>query len=173
MEEINFIQIIFNILPAIVVALVAYYFFNSYFENEQQRRIFKLRAENNKQSLPIRLQAIERMTLFLERIDPGSLLIRVKPYNDDKHDYENLLIKNIEQEFEHNLAQQVYVSTECWNAIRATKNATIALIRKANMSENVNDPDKLREVILTEMIDQNSPSQTGIAYLKKEASDIW
>jgi hypothetical protein len=173
MEEINFLQIIFNILPAIVVALVAYFFFNSYFENEQKRRIFKLRVENSKQSLPLRLQAIERMTLFLERIDPGSLLIRVKPYNDNKHDYENLLIQNIEQEFEHNLAQQVYVSTECWNAIRATKNSTIAIIRKTHMSENVSDPDKLRELILSELVDKSSPSQTGIAYLKKEASDIW
>jgi len=41
------------------------------------------------------------------------------------------------------------------------------------MSENVSDPDKLRELILSELIDKSSPSQTGIAYLKKEASDIW
>lgn len=173
MQEVNIIQLLFYLLPAVIVALVAYYFFNSYFQNEQKRRLYQLRAENSKQALPLRLQAIERMTLFLERIDPGSLIIRVKPYNEDKLDYENLLIKNIEQEFEHNLAQQIYVSVECWNVIRATKNATIALIRKANKMEDVDSPNKLRELVLNQMVEKTAPSQTGIAYLKKEVKDIW
>ncbi|MDT0293764.1 hypothetical protein ACFQ3R_10275 [Mesonia ostreae] len=173
MEQVNIIQLLFYLLPAVIVALVAYYFFNSYFKEEQKRRMYQLRAENSKQALPLRFQAIERMTLFLERIDPGSLIIRVKPYNENQVDYENLLVKNIEQEFEHNLAQQVYISIECWNAIKATKNATIALIRQANKKEEVQSPEKLREVILSQMVEKTSPSQTGIAYLKKEARDIW
>ena len=113
------------------------------------------------------------MTLFLERINPGSLLIRVKPYNDSKHDYENLLIQQIESEFEHNLAQQIYVSDKCWGAIKATKNATISLIRQTNMSDKVDSPDKLREVILSDLVDRKAPSETGLAFLKNEVKELW
>ncbi|MBW2961330.1 hypothetical protein [Mesonia aestuariivivens] len=173
MEDINFLQLFFNLLPALIIGLISYYFYSSYMTNENNRRIFELKRENSKNALPQRLQALERMTLFLERINPGSLLIRVKPLNENKNDYENLLIKTIEQEFEHNLAQQIYVSDKCWGAIRATKNATISLIRQTNMSDKVESPDKLREVILSDLVDRKAPSETGLAYLKNEVREIW
>ncbi len=173
MQDINLLQILLYVLPSLIVGFVAYYFFNSFLKNEEERRYYMLRRENNKTSLPLRLQAMERMTLFLERIDPGSLLVRIKPYNNNKHDYENLLIQHIEQEFEHNLAQQIYISDKCWYAIKATKNSTIALIRKTNMSEKVDSPDKLREVILSELVDKNPPSATGLAYIKQEVKNLW
>ncbi|MGO3707294.1 MAG: hypothetical protein ACTJGD_06805 [Mesonia hippocampi] len=172
-NDVNFVQVFFSVLPALVVAFICYYFFSNFIANENQKRDFMLRRENSKTLTPLRLQAMERMTLFLERIDPGSLLVRIKPYNDSKHDYENLLIQNIETEFEHNLAQQIYISDACWHAIKATKSATISLIRQANMSDKVDSPDKLREVILTELIDKNAPSTTGIAFIKKEARELF
>ena len=55
--------------------------------------------ENQKQSLPIKMQAYERMTLFLERITPSNLLIRVTPISSNKEDYEALIIQNIENNF--------------------------------------------------------------------------
>ncbi|PZD79441.1 hypothetical protein [Mesonia sp. K7] len=173
MDNINYLQLLFYLLPAIVVGFLAFYFISSYFKEQEQKRMYSIRAKNRKHTLPLRFQALERLTLFLERIDPGSLLLRVKPYNDNKNDYENLLVQNIEKEYEHNIAQQIYVSNECWNAIRATKNATIALIRKASMHQHVSTSDKLREEIISELMDKASPSQTGLAFVRREASDIW
>lgn len=171
--QIDLSTILMIVLPSLIVGLVAYYIFNSFLQNEENRRAFLLRRESHKETLPLRLQAFERMTLFLERIDPGSLLVRVQPNNNDKHKYEEQLIQAIEQEFKHNLTQQIYITDECWNAIRATKNATISLIRKSNMHEEVDSPAKLRETILTELLDKSSPSKTGLAYLKKEAKMLW
>ncbi|SRR5690606_17959903 len=173
MEEFDFLQLFFYLLPALVVGVVAYYSFNLHVENENKRRSFLIRKENQKSALPLRLQAYERMALFLERITPGSLLLRVKPLDGDKHNYESLLIRNIETEFEHNLAQQIYISDECWNAIKASKNATISLIRKSNMSDSVNSPDKLREVILTDLLDKKAPSEAGLAYIKNEVKRLF
>ena len=173
MQDINFLQIFFNLLPALIIGLISFYFYSSYLTNENNRRIYELKRESAKSAIPQRLQALERMTLFLERINPGSLLIRVKPYNDSKHDYENLLIQQIESEFEHNLAQQIYVSDKCWGAIKATKNATISLIRQTNMSDKVDSPDKLREVILSDLVDKKAPSETGLAFLKNEVKELW
>lgn len=173
MNEADFIQLFFYLLPALIVGGLSYYFFNLHIENEDKRRLFLVRQENQKESLPIRLQAYERMVLFLERISPGSLLLRVKPANDDKHQYESKLIQTIEREFEHNLAQQIYISPPCWNAIKASKNATISIIRKSNMSDNVDSPDKLREVILTDLLDKKAPSEAGLAYVKNEVGKLW
>ena len=71
-------------------------------KNEENRRRFLLLREKQKTSLPIRLQAYERLTLFLERISPGKILFRVQATSEDIDSYTTLLVANIEQEFEHN-----------------------------------------------------------------------
>lgn len=166
------LNLAFNLLPAIVVGVLSFYFFNAHTKQEEGRRRFLLHQDNQKNALPQRLQAYERLALFLERIAPGNLLTRVKPYNDDKYDYEALLVKTIEQEYEHNLAQQIYVSPECWNVIRISKNATISIIRKTNMSEKIDGSDRLRETILRDLIDNQAPSETGLSFIKKEVGEF-
>ncbi len=168
----SLLNLVSQLLPAIVVAALAYYFFKEYTKSENGRRRFLIHKENQKTSLPLKLQAYERLSLFLERISPGSLLTRVKPYSDDKEAYEKLLLQSIEQEFEHNLTQQIYVTSECWNIIRTAKNATISIIRKTNMSNKVQNSDKLREIIITDLMDQQAPTDTALSFLKNEVSEI-
>ena len=122
METTKIIELLSYTLPAIITGVVAYYFFNLHTKNEEGRRRYLLNKDTQKDALPLRLQAFERMTLFLERINPGKLLIRLSPNSENKNDYENLLISNIEQEFEHNLTQQIYMSDECWTIIVTAKN---------------------------------------------------
>nr|WP_299385416.1 hypothetical protein [Allomuricauda sp.] len=165
-------QLFAFLLPAVVTGAVAFYFFRLHTRNEDGRRRFLLHKDSQKDTLPIRLQAYERMVLFLERISINSLVVRVAPKSKDKNDYENLLIKQIETEFEHNLSQQIYMSDECWNIIKAAKNATIQLIRSAGMSDT-DSPDKLREDILNQTMDKQSPSATALAFIKNEVSDLW
>ncbi|MET6990726.1 hypothetical protein [Sediminicola arcticus] len=165
-------QMFAYLLPAVVTGAVAFYFFRLHTKNEEGRRRYLLHKESQKNTLPIRLQAYERMALFLERISITSLVVRVKPLSTNKMDYENLLIKNIENEFEHNLSQQIYLSDECWNVIKASKNATIKAIRSAAMSQS-DTSDKLREDILNETMDKQSPSATALSYVKKEIGELW
>lgn len=172
MTDFNFLQILFNLLPALVVGAIAYYFFKMHIKNEENRRRFILRQENQKTALPLRLQAYERMALFLERISLGKLLVRVKPAGRSTEDYENLLSQTIDMEFEHNLAQQIYLSGECWNVIKTAKNATIGMIRKAGKLEDVDSAEKLREVLLTNLMDQASPTDAALDYIKKDVRNI-
>lgn len=165
-------QLFAYLLPAVVTGAVAFYFFRLHTRNEEGRRRYLLHKDSQKNTLPIRLQAYERMALFLERISIPSLVVRVAPTSADKSAYENLLIKNIENEFDHNLSQQIYMSDECWNVIKAAKNATIQSIRKAGMSTS-ETAEKLREDILNETMDKASPSATALAYVKKEIGDLW
>ena len=173
MESISIIELLSYTLPAIVTGVVAYYFFNLHIKNEEGRRRYLLNKEAQKNALPLRLQAFERMTLYMERINPTKLLIRITPLSQDKNDYENLIIAQIEQEFEHNLAQQIYMSDECWTIIVTAKNATIQMIRKANMSDRVENADKLREVLLNDLMEKQSPSNAALAYIKNEVGQMW
>lgn len=172
MTENGILQLFGFLLPAVVTGVVAFYFLRLHTRNEEGRRRFLLHKDTQKNTLPIRLQAYERMALFLERISIPSLVVRVSPKSTHKNDYENLLIKSIENEFEHNLSQQIYMTDECWNIIKAAKSATIQMIRKAGMSES-DSADKLREDILSETMDKPSPSATALSYVKKEIGDLW
>jgi hypothetical protein len=172
-EATQILSYVAYLLPAIVVGLVAYYFFKGHTANEEGRRRYLVQKEAQKQLLPLRLQAYERIVLFLERIDPNKLLIRVKPFSDSIEDYEGLLIKNIEQEYDHNLTQQIYVTPECWNLVNAAKNATIHVIRQGVMHENNGDADKLRAWLLQNFMEEITPSQKALAYVKKEVSELF
>lgn len=165
-------QLFAYLLPGVVTGMVAFYFFRLHTNNEEGRRRFLLHKDTQQSTLPIRLQAYERMALFLERIALPSLVVRVKPQSADKGEYEKLLVRSIENEFEHNLSQQIYLSDECWNVIKATKSATIRSIRSAGMSE-ADNADKLREDILTKTMDKSSPSATALSFIKKEIGELW
>ena len=173
MELEKIFEVFLYAVPALITGMIAYYFFKEHTKNEDGRRRFLLHKDMQVNALPLRLQAYERMVLFLERITPTKLIVRVNPTSDNENDYESLLIANIEQEYEHNLSQQIYVSEDCWNIIVAAKNATIQLIRKAGLLEKTGTSDKLREVILTEMMEKRAPSDAALSFIKKEVSDMW
>ena len=167
------LEILSYTIPSIITGLVAIYFFKYQIENENKRRNYLLRKEKQKLALPIRLQAYERLALFLERISPEKLLIRVKPSGSDSINYLNKLILNIEQEFEHNLAQQIYVTNDCWNAVVTSKNALGQIIRTAAANTEVETAEKLREKILKESIENNNPTKVALSYLKNEVKKIF
>lgn len=160
-------------IPSLITGLIAYYFFKEHTKNEDGRRRYLLHKDMQVTAMPLRLQAYERMAIFLERITPSKLLIRVAPLSSNKEDYESLLIASIEQEFEHNLSQQIYVTDDCWNIITAAKNATIQLIRKASLLEKTATANKLREVVLMEMMEKRAPSDAALSFIKQEVSEMW
>tara|TARA_R110002167_G_scaffold311765_1_gene516486 strand:- start:4718 stop:5239 length:522 start_codon:yes stop_codon:yes gene_type:complete len=173
MDTERVIDLFLYTIPSLITGCIAYYFFKEHTKNEDGRRRFLLKKDMQVNSLPLRLQAYERMTIFLERISPSKILIRISPKSSNKESYESLLIQTIEQEFEHNLSQQIYVTDKCWSIILTAKNATIQLIRKAGLLEKTDSANKLREVILTEMMERRAPSDAALSFIRDEVSDLW
>ena len=172
MDSTKIIEILAYTIPSLITGGVAYYLFNSYFKDQQNTRRWLLQKEAQKDALPLRLQAYERMSLYLERINPTKLLIRIIPLSNDKNDYENLVISQIEQEFEHNLTQQIYMSDECWTVITTAKNATIQMLRKAAANPDFSEANSLREYVLAGLFDKATPSSTALAYIKNEVKEF-
>lgn len=166
------VTVLLSMIPSLIIGLVAYYLFKTMIQNEENRRMFFLHKETQKQALPLRLQAYERMTLFLERISPQQLLLRIPHRNLSKKEYETLLVNSIDEEFEHNLSQQIYVSEKLWNVIRAAKMATIQVIRKATHDEQLPDSQSMTEFIFKEFINKPSPSASALSHLKDEVREF-
>jgi len=173
MDSVNFFKFLSYVIPSIITGGIAYFFFKQHIKDEHERRLFELRKEKQSTSLPIRLQAYERMTLFLERIAPAKLLVRVTPSSDDKIAYQTKLTNAIETEFGHNLAQQVYLTGNCWSVILAAKNTTMHQIRAAAAEPSVKDAKALQEHILTALSSKEPPSSTALAYIKEEVQSIF
>lgn len=172
MESVKIIELLSYTIPSVVTGLVAYFFFLNYTKRTEKKLKFILFKNKQNDSLPIKLQAYERMTLFLERMNPSKLLIRVASINNDKNAYTISLMNTIEQEFEHNLAQQIYISDKCWSVIIASKNATIQLIKTTSEEESISNAQELREAILQKMLNSTPPSSTALAFIKDEVKSF-
>ena len=93
------------ILPAVVTGFVAYYMFKGFLTEQNNKRKMELLATKKKDSLPVKLQAYERLLLFCNRINPPQIIQRVQSISEDVNLDLELLLKTIHQEFEHNLVQ--------------------------------------------------------------------
>ncbi|WP_339920066.1 hypothetical protein [uncultured Flavobacterium sp.] len=173
MSSINIIEILAYTIPSLITGAVAYYLFDAHFKDQQNNRRWLLQKDNQSAMLPLRLQAYERMTLLMERINPSQLIVRINPLSQDKDEYRNFVIAQIEQEFEHNLAQQIYISEKCWSIIVTAKNATIQIIRLAAKNEKVINADGLREAVISDLLDKPSPSSAALAFIKNEVGELW
>lgn len=157
-------------LPALITGGVAYYMMSAFVRQNANEKKLELLHSKKKESLPIRLQAYERMLLFSERINPIKMLIRVKPVGNDTDDYLQLILQQIEQEFEHNLVQQLYISDECWNVIITSKSAVINKLKQVAISSN--SASDFRENVLLDYAKEQPPTHVAIAYLKQEVKNI-
>jgi hypothetical protein len=120
------------LLLFIAAFLVFYGTIRMFLQKEEQQRNFEFTKELKKTSTPIRLQAYERLAMLLERIHPRSLFIRIPASNTvDVFHYKQLLLQSIQQEFEHNISQQIYVSPKLWRKVMNAKNQIILEINNS------------------------------------------
>ena len=127
----------------------------------------KLKNENSNRTLPLRLQAYERLALFCERISPENMLLRFRKDATTGKDLEQLLILAIKQEYDHNLTQQIYVSESLWSIIEICKNQVIELIARAAKTPDSDDPNVYSEIVLT-ALDESNPVKTTLKAIRNE-----
>jgi hypothetical protein len=160
------------ILPAVIVFLTAWYILKAFFKQETISRQLKLKEEKQRISLPVRLQAYERVVLFLERISPANLVMRVHKSGLNVKQFQQLLIQNIRDEFDHNLSQQLYMTIDAWEKIRAAKEE---MIRQINLSAAAL-PDEATAADLSQkllgMSLEKSATKHALDFVKKEAGKI-
>lgn len=166
-----FLEILKYTFPALLMLLLAYLMLSNFTENEENRRAYFIRKEAQKQALPIRMQAFERITLFLERITPNSLLVRTPAKGLTASEYQSLLLKAIRNEFEYNLSQQIYVSEEAWQMVVTAKSATVSIVNRvaAQLPSDATGVDLSKKILEHAMELGTFPTRNAIHFLKNEA----
>ncbi len=119
------------IVPAALVLYAVFLTVRSFIAREIEMKKLEVRTRSIETILPARLQAYERMTLFLERIAPQHLLIRLNNPGFSARDFQKVLLDEIRNEYNHNVSQQVYMGEEVWNQIRNSKEDLIILINES------------------------------------------
>ena len=163
----------------LAVAVTGFFFYlivKKYFDNQQKTQMLQMKIDEHKEALkavtPIRLQAYERMALFLERISPSSLILRCYQPGMDLRLLQGVMTKNIRDEWEHNLSQQVYLSNESWSRIREAKDEMINLVNSsaATLPQDA-DPTTLAGTIFTTVAQSKTPTDSALDFLKAEIKE--
>lgn len=164
------------VLPSFVMGSMIFIALKLYFnrvltlflKNESNRRTFELRKQQNNQFLQNKIQACERFAIYLERIHLRNLVTRITPTTSDTQTYAHTLQQIIDQEFDHNIAQQIYLQNNTYSAIKKAKEATKALI--VQIAKNVQSANELQKNILVWTTEQEDtiPSILAMEVLKKE-----
>ncbi|MDN5203440.1 hypothetical protein QQ008_18785 [Fulvivirgaceae bacterium BMA10] len=158
------------LLPAGVVLYAMYLVVKSFLNKEIEKKAFEVRSKNTETVLPIRLQAYERMCLFLERIAPDNLLIRLNDASYSSKHFQQILLAEIRNEFNHNLSQQIYMSDEAWELVRSAMEEIIATINEASgqMTDDAKSVDLAKKIIDLMMNKPTDPVRDALKMLKNE-----
>ncbi|MGC8864930.1 MAG: hypothetical protein ACP5O2_04310 [Bacteroidales bacterium] len=154
----TFILLLQSTIPSLLVLAVAFYFFHasnerflyqwketvpllknddllktvkSFLEKEEKLQYLNLKRDQRQITLPLRLQAYERLVLLLERISLSSLMLRNIQPEMSVQQFKNALIQNVRSEFEHNLSQQIYLTETTWTLVRKHVEDTLQAINVA------------------------------------------
>ncbi|HET6242999.1 MAG: hypothetical protein H0V01_09625 [Bacteroidetes bacterium] len=168
-------DVLIAVLPSLVVFLTAFYIIKRFIDNEQKRHWMEIKGENQKSVTPIRLQAYERIAIFLERIAPSSLIIRSHKTGMSARTMQSELLKTIRSEYEHNVAQQIYMSSSAWKAIKSAKEETIKLINIAStkISDDASGTELGRVILeLSGQLEQ-TPSDFALDFIKREIKALF
>ncbi len=168
----DFFQMFNYVLPAVIVFLTAWYILREFFKQEERKRHLGLLEEKQKLSLPVRLQAYERIVLFLERISPGNLVMRVHKAEMNVKQFQQMLIKTIRDEYDHNLSQQLYVSHEAWELVKSAKEEMVRQINISAAKQDENAPAAELSKSLLEMSIDKLATRKALNYIKTEARKI-
>ena len=158
-------------VPSLVVLATAYYLLKMFLDNEASKTQMQMRLDVQKISLPVRMQAYERLVLLLERIEPAGLLVRINIPGMNATQFQSSLIQAIRSEFDHNLSQQLYVSTKAWEMVRNVREETIKRINTAAMklTPEASSADLASLILINDMDAEQSAVKGALDFLKSEA----
>ena len=165
-----FLEICKYVFPSIVTHIAVVLVLKKMLNSEEERRNFELRKQNASTITPIRLRGYERMVLFLERTQPNSLLMRQDLSKKTCFQLQKELLNQIRNEFDHNVAQQIYVSQEAWSLV---VNAKESLLKLVNISAAQFPADE-KAIRMAEFMIQtysqtaDTPTEKAINFLRNE-----
>ena len=167
----SYIELILVIIPALMVFITVYLLMKQFFDNQ-----FRLTAMKQKDAVtgtltPLKIQAYERLILLCERIAIPHVLIRLKEDHMSPSTLKASMIMAVQQEYEHNVSQQLFVSSSLWQIIQLAKNQIIETIAIIGDKYKKSDDTAAFANELIEFVEnqEKDPLATAKFAIRKEA----
>lgn len=180
------LELLRYLVPTLLVIFVLWMLLRFFFRREEAIRrqeiesrdrahLAGIKGKNTGIITPIRLQAYERIILFLDRITPDNLVMRLRMPGTGSGEMQGLLLQNVREEFEHNMSQQLYVSDEAWEMVKRAKEEVIQLINNtgAGMKEGDNGLDLCRKILEQVAGNDIYPTVNAIQAIKSEIRKLF
>ena len=167
-----FLEILKMTVPALIVFLTVYYLMKQYLDKTYQIKVLEFRQKQGATTVPVKLQAYERLSLFCERISIPNLLLRLRSENQTAGLLRMAMLISIQQEFEHNITQQVYVSDNLWQIVKIARDDTLNIINGVAERVDPKAPGQEYAGILVNFVEGQGATSLDKALLaiKKEAA---
>lgn len=172
--EIIFEVLKFTLPAGLVLAAVALVIRGNQKKKEAELR-YGIYKDTFSEIVPLRLQAYERGVLFLERISPENLMIRVDGRGKTVRQFQAELIADIRREYEHNIAQQLYIKEESWAMLARAKEQTISLINQSvkGLPPDAQGIELGRKVLNKLMESESAPAHDAVRVLKQDIQGMF
>jgi len=135
----------------------------------------KVEKSDKQGLLSLRLQAHERLIVFIERINPVNLLVRLHQQGISIGALQAVILNEINAEYQHNITQQLYVDSVSWDVIRKLKEDTIAMINSGvqGLPEDANGIELSKKVLQHMSGIAENPYDLTINLLKKDIHKLF
>ena len=157
-------------IPSIMLFGIAYYFIQGWLKSQEKMESQKTVRALTETTLPLKLQAYERLALFIERIRIDQLILRMRARNMKAHELTSLMLLTIQQEYEHNMSQQIYVSDQLWQIIKMAKAQNEEFISRTarSLSREASGDDLLDALSDASAKREEAPLQTALKAIRTE-----
>ena len=158
------------LIPALAVVVTVQVMLKNHYD-DQKRRDQLISAKADRLELrPLQMQAFERLILFLERLQPDNLMMRIQKPRMSARVLHTAMLKTIRQEYEHNMTQQLYVSPNSWKMVLMAKEEVTKLVNLAatQIPEDATSVDLGKSLMSIIMKMDKMPTDIAILGLKSE-----
>ncbi len=169
------LEILKYTIPSLVVLTSCYLIVRKFLVSEMQRKQLALFKDTQDITMRLRLQAYERLIVFLERISPRLLIPRVYDPSMTARDLQQAMTFSISAEFEHNLSQQIYVSNNAWETVKNVKEQELNMINRLAQTVNPDGPARDLHARILEVIQKaegDVPTDMAIQIISNEVRKV-
>jgi hypothetical protein len=168
------LEVVKYTVPALIVFITVYFLQRRFYQGQIRLKQLEMSRDNTPQVFRMRVQAYERLSLMCERISLTNLVYRLYNTKLSVREFQNVLLVTVQQEFDHNLSQQIYVSEKLWRIIQLSKDEVLQVISDAasEVPDEASAGD-LRIRLLQKHGEGASPAERALIAIRKEVQVLF
>ena len=158
------------VLPALLVFFTAQYMMKQHITNSVQLVKTEILKTNLNTFTPLKLQAYERIALFLERTSIPALIQNYAHAGQTARGFAAAASHALKEEYSYNVSQQIYVSSQMWTLVKAIKEQHLQLLQNitASLPAEATAADLSQKLIEFLQSMDVQPQDRGMEFMKNE-----